>query len=403
MAPRYAARSAHNPGQRLNPRPAPRPSPSPIRPVSPRPPIRTNPLQPLPSAFPRGRGKSLWDALPGPKGAGLILAAGVMVYYDVVRNYPPQLTPDGPGHFLWKGWHISKNSPEELPAESPCHAQHTYRVAWCQSTPATPYLGLYADAIPCGINLTARKGPLVQVLQRYPCPADPGSQFDETVPKLIPPGAAPFPGPSPWGDPRNYPSPRPDGLPDPLPRPRPRPRPLPRPRTDITEVGITIEPGKPPVVVPKPQPRPPTGPTKERKVHGKIGAVATAVFWLWEMVDDARDWRDIILDAKKAGDGRPIPKGEFDKWAAIADPSTFANLDPRTLIEGIAEFYVEEFVGKKLSDFEKQFAAMVDSPLTSKWGVTSGQDWGLDSERGGSAIKEALDWLSAQYDAFAEE
>ena len=141
MAPRYAARSAHNPGTRLNPGTRPRPSPSPVRPPSPRPPQRTAPLRALPSAFPRSRGRSLWDALPGPKGAGLILAAGVMVYYHVVRNYPPQLTPDGPGHFLRKGWHTSKNSPEQLPAESPCHAQTTYRVAWCQKTRATPYLG----------------------------------------------------------------------------------------------------------------------------------------------------------------------------------------------------------------------------------------------------------------------
>ena len=402
MAPRYAARSAHNPGSRLNPGTRPRPSPSPVRPPSPRPPQRTAPLRALPSAFPRSRGKSLWDALPGPKGAGLILAAGVMVYEVIERNYPPQLTPDG-DYFFWAGWHTSKPTAEQLPSESPCHVPTVYRVKWCSASPYQKYMGLYSDAVLCSQTGSAMKGPLVQVIQRYPCPADPGSQFDETVPKLIPPGAAPFPGPSPWGDPRNYPSPRPDGLPDPLPRPRPRPRPLPRPRADVKEVGITIEPGKPPVVVPNPQPRPPTRPTKERKVHGKIGAVATAVFWLWEMVDDARDWRDIILDAKKAGDGRPIPKGEAAKWAAVSDPTTYTNLDPRTLIEGIAEFYVEEFVGKKLSDFEKQFAAMVDSPLTSKWGVTSGQDWGLDSERGGSAIKEALDWLSAQYDAFAEE
>ena len=186
MAPRYAARSAHNPGQRLNPRPAPRPSPSPIRPVSPRPPIRTAPLQPLPSAFPRGRGKSLWDKLPGPAGAGLILAAGVMVYYDHVRKYPPQLTPDGSKYFFWNGWMTSRKSPELLPAESPCHAPTRYRVEWCSQYP--PYVGLYADAIPCGTSLTFRKGPLVHVIKRWPCPADPGSQFDETAPKLIPPG-----------------------------------------------------------------------------------------------------------------------------------------------------------------------------------------------------------------------
>ena len=151
MAPRYAARSAHNPGSRLNPGTRPRPSPSPVRPPSPRPPQRTAPLRALPSAFPRSRGKSLWDALPGPKGAGLILAAGVMIYYDVVRNYPPELTPDGPGYFLWKGWNTSRTSPELLPAESPCHAPTTYRIAWCSKY--QPYVGLYADAIPCGRRL----------------------------------------------------------------------------------------------------------------------------------------------------------------------------------------------------------------------------------------------------------
>lgn len=148
----------------------------------------------LPGVFPGS-----FPKIPAPPngvlGAALILSAGALIYKAVVRNYPEQLTPDGSTHFFWRGWHTSKPTPGQLPAESPCHSPTTYRIAWCSASSYQAYLGLYSDDVLCNPGQgNAMKGGRVRVLQRYPCPTDPGSQFDETVPKIAPPGTATFPG-----------------------------------------------------------------------------------------------------------------------------------------------------------------------------------------------------------------
>lgn len=389
MSARYNPRTGHDPGRRLRP----------THPPS-RPPQRTGRLGGMPDAFPgTGRGSKWRGAGKAAGAAGAAVGAAIMMYeyYEGLNNpkpsngYPPWFTVSNGRLHYWDGVSVQTN-PANLAESLGCRP---WRMTSRLDRVRSYWMRFFAPGALCTPYGESREGKAIFDLPPGPALVN--------LPGVRPNPPPPFPRPSPYSDPAFWPPLNPDGSPRPRRRPRVRPRRDPRPQ-NLPEVGVIGRPGREPAVVSRPRPvRPPRG-TKETKAHGKMGAIATTVFWLYEIASDARDWRDIILDAKRAGDGRPIPRGDEAKWAAMLDPDTYVNLDPRALIRGAVEYYLEEKLGAKLGDVNTQLAAAFDTPVSSKFTLLSdGGRISLDSEVGGSAISEALDFLEEQWNSFNEE
>lgn len=247
----------------------------------------------LPGKFPR---------IPAPPngalGAALILSAGALIYKAVVREYPPELTPDGSTHFFWRGWHTSKPQISQLPASSPCHSPTTYRVAWCSASSYSKYLGLYTDDELCNPESgNAMRGGLHKVIQRYPCPADPGSQFDKDRARIHPPNTGHAPTDGPMAKPDYWSEPR-LGLPD-----------IPATQGSRRDRAILIRKDAPPIVTS------PMHPTHEGKVWAGPATVRFINTWFGaggELIDATR----CVLFAtghtyRSGGKEKVIPKSQW--------------------------------------------------------------------------------------------
>jgi len=121
------------------------------------------------------------------------------------------------------------------------------------------------------------------------------------------------------------------------------------------------------------------------------GRLASLIWWVWEAVDDSRDWIDILTESA----GGDMRDSMFDKIRNMADPAFWLEIDPALLARLAAEWAIEEKFGAWIGDIESKLAAQHGQPISVGWSVNSGGNWGLDNEFGGSVVSEAFAWLDA--------
>lgn len=166
----------------------------------------------------------------------------------------------------------------------------------------------------------------------------------------------------------------------------------------ITEVQVDMTEEEVRVIV-NPTPRKPRANEKERKYRGKgrLGRyAATAAFWLYEAVDDWRDWLSIMIFAM---DGAPA-KIKYAGWKAqlfwlMDNPEAFGTINDRVLILGLFGWAIDEKVGAVMGSWQRRAAEAINSPLDIKMGTSLNQEmFGMSP---GTAIALMIDeWLSQE-------
>jgi len=281
-------------------------------------------------------------------------------------DLPPGLilTPTG---WKWYGWAAARSTESALPAASGCAVSTTTIWPWC----STSWRRFYSPGVPCYPGRTPNIHTPAFTLA--PGCMDPATQFPPVPGPPPAPNFAPPPDPYPWRNPSKS-------------RRTLRP---PKP-VNVPEVVIEIKPDTPSVVVrPNPQTRPPRG-VNETKMSSK-GRLASLIWWVWEAVDDSRDWIDILTESA----GGDMRDSMFDKIRNMADPAFWLEIDPALLARLAAEWAIEEKFGAWIGDIESKLAAQHGQPISVGWSVNSGGNWGLDNEFGGSVVSEAFAWLDA--------
>lgn len=104
-------------------------------------------------------------------------------------------------------------------------------------------------------------------------------------------------------------------------------------------------------LIPNPVERPPREKEREKKMRGKgpLGRILpTAVFWLWESVQDWRDWLKIMLAAMDLpADVRKMSLMNQLLWL-MDNPSYFATINDYAVVIGLFQWAIDEKFGAEL-------------------------------------------------------
>lgn len=146
-------------------------------------------------------------------------------------------------------------------------------------------------------------------------------------------------------------------------------------KTDDIRIDIT----KDKVRVTKDKAHKPGKGVKERKFYPKSKAgwyIASAVFWLWEAVDDATDWLKIMAEASgwKSKGGKPYEE-YLDMIDHLRDLDNWEKMDWAEVMRGGAAWYLDELLhGRVYGKYEDAVAEWLQRGVNMGTGDAGGVD-----------------------------